>query len=120
MIQVVKENLIDLERIPTAFVSVSLSAALPDAESQSDAQSCADTFLRETGWHPDETSLVAGALLYTQYDYMKRLLMRLISQSYGRETDTSKDYVFTDWEALRAFVSGFVARLKRTTGAVRG
>jgi menaquinone-dependent protoporphyrinogen oxidase len=106
----VRENLADFERIPSAFVSVSLAAAVDDEASRSEAASYIDSFLAETGWQPTATLAVAGALLYTRYDYLKRLMMRLISRSRGGQTDTSRDWEYTDWEALRRFVDDFLRR----------
>jgi menaquinone-dependent protoporphyrinogen oxidase len=108
----VRDNREDLSRIPTAFISVSLSAAVPDPEFQEEAQSYVDGFLADTGWQPTETLLVAGALMYTKYDYMKRLVMRMISERRRVDSDTSRDYVYTDWNALDSFVSGFLQKVQ--------
>jgi len=54
---------------------------------------------------------VAGALKYTQYDFFTRLLMKRIAKKEGRTTDTSRDYEYTDWNAVRQFVKEFVVRV---------
>jgi menaquinone-dependent protoporphyrinogen oxidase len=56
---------------------------------------------------------VAGALVYTKYDYFKRLVMKLIADRRGGDTDTSKDHEYTDWAALYRFGEGFVSGLDR-------
>lgn len=112
LIQVVRDNLEDFNRIPTAFVSVSLSAAMSEAKYQAEARSYVDGFLRETGWLPTDVITVAGALRYTSYDFMKRLMAQLISRSRGVDVDTSRDWEFTDWEELHKFVRGFIRRVQ--------
>ena len=105
----VRANLSFLDGVPTAFFSVSLTAALPDAEHQAEARSLAEAFARETGWRPGHIFLVAGALKYTEYDFMKRLLMRLIAQRRGGDTDTSRDFEYTDWQQLREDTAVFLS-----------
>lgn len=109
----VERNLPALQRVPTAFFSVSLAAAIRDEEHQEEAQRYVEDFVAETHWHPDMTRLVAGALLYSQYDFFKRLAMRFIALREGRPTDPADDYEYTDWEELRRFVEEF---LERVTG----
>jgi menaquinone-dependent protoporphyrinogen oxidase len=115
----VRENLDDLRRIPGAFVSVSLSAALPQEEYQEEARSYSASFLRDTGWRPDGVADVAGALMYTRYDFMKGLVVQLIARSRGGDTDRTRDHEYTDWPELNRFVAGFLARVEAasTVGA---
>ncbi len=98
VVHFVRANLEQLRAKPTTFVSVSLATVLE--EDQPEAQEYVDQFLAETGWHPTETVLAAGALLYTEYDFFKRQIMKLIVWKGGGPTDASRDYEFTDWEAL--------------------
>ena len=58
-----------------------------------------------------------GALRYPQYDFLKRLLMKHIAYREGGPTDVTKDHEFTNWNALAAFVEGFVADCDRPTEA---
>lgn len=113
----VKQHRADLERMPTAFLSVSLSeagaedsAAPPErrARSAADTKRMMDGFLKETGWHPSKIRAVAGALMYTKYNFLIRLVMKRIARSQGASTDTSRDHEYTDWEALDRLVDEFV------------
>jgi len=113
MTRVVKRQVRDLERIPTAFLSVSLSEAGAEnieapperrAQAAKDAQRMIDTFLGDTGWHPCRTQAVAGALVYSKYNFVVRYIMKRIARQAGGDTDTSKDYVYTDWKRLDEFV----------------
>jgi menaquinone-dependent protoporphyrinogen oxidase len=108
VVDFVRENHDALERLPSAFFSVSL-AAHDDIEV---AEGYMEEFVRETGWRPDMVGLFAGALLYKQYGFIKRHLMKKIARDKGNpDTDTSRDYVYTDWNDVRHFVEEFLERL---------
>jgi menaquinone-dependent protoporphyrinogen oxidase len=94
-----------LDHLPTAFFSVSLAATGQDLPG---AQACVDRFVADTGWHPGMVRLVAGALMYSRYGLLKRWMMRRIAARAGGDTDTSHDYVYTDWERLRSDVETFL------------
>ena len=104
----VKENRDALERLPTAFFSVSL-AAHDDME---EAEGYIEEFVRKTGWRPAKVGLFGGALLYTQYGFIKRHLMKKIARDKGNpDTDTSHDYVYTEWDGVKHFVEEFLETL---------
>jgi len=113
MVAFVRAHRHGLERMPTAFLSVSLAesgaedtGASPDVRDRSrqEVQEAIDIFFQETGWHPDRVKPVAGALLYTQYNFIIRFVMKQISRKKGATTDTSRDHEYTDWAALDRFV----------------
>ena len=93
----------DLDALPTVFVSVSLASADPKAASQ--AQRTADGFAEQTGWQPGIIMPVAGALPYSRYNPLLRLLMRQIARVSGGVTDTKHDHVYTDWEQVDALAA---------------
>lgn len=101
-------NLAALTSRTAAFLSVSLALVGDTAEAQKYVQD----FEAASGWSPERVSLVAGALLYTQYGFAKRQLMRGIAASKRGllSTDTSQDHVYTDWDAVRRFAEDFAAR----------
>ena len=101
-----------LNELPTAFFSVSLSAALAEPQHQVEARECAAQLLADTRWHPETVKLVAGALRYSQYDFFERLLMQMIARQDGRDTDTSRDWEYTDWAQLQRDVEEFLARVE--------
>ncbi len=116
MTKFVKLHRAELERIPSAFLSVSLSEAGAEdlsapsgyrAKAAADVDRMIDSFLAETGWHPARIKAVAGALLYTKYNFLLRLLMKRIARQAGASTDTAKDREYTDWADLDQFVDGF-------------
>lgn len=104
----VQKNRETLDRLPSALFSVSL-AAHGDAEN---AESYVETFEQETGWRPSQVALFGGALLYTQYNFIKRLVMKRIAGGKGSlDTDTARDYVYTEWDGVTRFAEDFLARL---------
>ena len=116
LVKFVSENLVALNAKPSAFFSVSLSAAGNDAQ-QDDATRCLNEFLGETGWKPRSTSIVAGALLYRKYAFIKRWMMKMIVKRGGGDTDTSRNYVYTDWDAIDQFANEFAVQLAGKTEA---
>jgi menaquinone-dependent protoporphyrinogen oxidase len=118
MVELVKRHRAALERLPTAFISVSLSEAGAEDQSKppehraraaADVSEMIDRFVQETGWHPGRIKPVAGALPYTHYNPFVRLVMVLIARRQGGDTDTSRDYEYTDWDELVAFAQSFAA-----------
>jgi menaquinone-dependent protoporphyrinogen oxidase len=99
--RLVRDNLKVLERLPAAFFSVSLSAAGQTSRQRRDAEKCADAFLRQTGWRPALVRPVAGALAYSRYGPLTRAMMRFIAWREGGDTDTARDFEYTDWDRLR-------------------
>ncbi|MCU0961426.1 MAG: hypothetical protein MUF48_15125 [Pirellulaceae bacterium] len=98
----VRQNKAWLEQWPTGFFSVSLSASGSEEEREQARRYVAE-LLDETGWYPDVTETLAGGLMYRQYGFLKRWIMRSIAGKAGRPTDTSQDHEFTDWDHVRGF-----------------
>jgi menaquinone-dependent protoporphyrinogen oxidase len=93
---------------PSAFLSVSLSAADDTDEARSDTRMMIDVLLDDTGWIPSCTLAVAGALRYRHYDLPTRILMRLIARRHGAPTDLDEDVEFTDWADVEQFTVAFL------------
>ena len=107
VVNFVKANLATLHSLPSAFVSVSLSAYGDPVR----ATSYIEQFCAETGWRPDSSIAVAGALRYTRYGVVKRGLMKQVAREKKLSTDTSVDAVYTDWNAVRTFTEDFISRI---------
>lgn len=108
--------------MPNAFLTVTLSEAGAErkdttaeehARFVADVAGMVDRFVADTGWRPEHVVPVAGALRYTQYNFVVRLLMKRIARASGGSTDTSRDHEYTDWKALDDFVGTFAEELKR-------
>jgi menaquinone-dependent protoporphyrinogen oxidase len=109
-----------LDGKPSAFVSVCLAVLQPEPAVQRELTAIIDRFCASTGWHPTMTKHVAGALLYTRYNWIKRWAMVRIVRKAGGDTDTKRDYEYTDWEDLRMFAEQFARSVRdRVPPAVR-
>jgi menaquinone-dependent protoporphyrinogen oxidase len=96
---------------PNAFVSVCLAVLGRGPTVDRELDAILRRFTTETTWTPDETKVVAGALLYTKYSWWKRRLMKSIVRRNGGDIDTSRDYEYTDWSDLEAFARRFADRV---------
>lgn len=94
-----------LEQRPSLFFSVSLAAAEDSDEARAATQRCIDEFCADTGWTPRRTEAIAGCLQYREYDVFTRQLMRLLMRKMGHPTDASRDYDYTDWDAVDRLAS---------------
>ena len=124
MIAFVRRAHAALDQVPNAFLSVLLAEATVQNRSASETlrknakdavQRVIDAFEKETGWHPQVVLPVAGALLYRQYNFFIRFIMKRMTSKAMGPTDTSRDYEFTDWAALSEFASNFSRKLVRTS-----
>lgn len=109
-----------LAQRPSAFLSVSLTAAEETDEARATTRRLIDQVAEETGWAPTTTLPVAGALQYREYDFATRLLMRLIAHRHHQPTDVSSDVDYTDWGALDRFATEFAATAASAAGPARG
>ena len=109
----VRRHVADLSHTPIAFVSVCLGVLHHDPAVDREVAAIRERFVADTGWRPMTTKVVAGALPYTHYNWAKRLVLKRIVQKAGGDTDTSRDYEYTDWDDLRAFASTFAATVQR-------
>ena len=96
-----------LNLIPTAFLSVSLGVLEKGTSARQELLRIMRRFLDRCGWRPTITKMVAGALLYTRYNWLKRRMMKRIVAKAGGDTDTTRDYEYTDWNDLRTFCRDF-------------
>jgi len=109
VVEFVQKNRDQLDRLPSAFFSVSL-AAHGDHE---EAEGYVAQFEQATGWRPTKIALFGGALLYTHYGFLKRHLMKKIARDKSGHlgTDTSRDYVYTEWDGVKRFAEDFLTEL---------
>lgn len=127
MVKFVRHHLAELQRLPiTAFLSITLSEAGVErqdcgaeqrAEFEAGVTQVLDTFFTETGWHPRHVKAVAGALVYTKYNPVVRFVMKQIAKRAGADTDTSRNYEYTDWVALEAFLDEITTEIESASAA---
>lgn len=96
-----------LNMMPSAFLSVSLAVVERRAQARTEITGIMERFLERSGWRPTMTKMVAGALLYTRYGWLKRRTMKRIVEKAGGDSDTTHDYEYTDWNDLRDFAREF-------------
>src|SRR5512134_1335959 len=72
VIDYVRRNRPALQRLPSAFFSVSLAIQDGTDKGRLEAEGYVETFARDTGWYPEKVGLFAGALLYTKYSLLLR------------------------------------------------
>jgi menaquinone-dependent protoporphyrinogen oxidase len=101
-----------LSAMPSAFFSVSLTAADDTDEARQAVRDLIDDVLDATGWTPRMTVAFAGALQFEEYNLPTRILMRLIAHHHDPHADLHHDTDYTDWAAVDAFAGSFAAALQ--------
>lgn len=105
----VRDNAASLGRVPSAFFSVSGSAARTTPEERAAASRYVERFLADCDWHPNRSIALAGAVRYTRYNPLLRWVMRRISAKAGLSTDTSRDHEYTDWTQVQRLAEDIAA-----------
>jgi menaquinone-dependent protoporphyrinogen oxidase len=96
----------DLEERRTLLLSVSLSAAFP--ESLDEANAYVEELEMRTGFTPDATALVAGAVRAGSYDYFQSQVVRHVVLR-GHDYDPAEgEHEFTNWAALSSTIADFM------------
>jgi menaquinone-dependent protoporphyrinogen oxidase len=129
MLAFVRERRESLEKMPTAFLSVSVSEAAAESpeldelhrlEAARTVVGMVDDFLAQTGFRPTAIHPVAGALLYLHYGALKRFVVKTIAKRGGLPSDVTKDWELTDWAALDHFVAELLDEVGRRVSARPG
>jgi menaquinone-dependent protoporphyrinogen oxidase len=100
-----------LSAMPSAFFSVSLTAADDTDEARAAVRDMIDDVLDATGWIPRECVAFAGALQFKEYNLPTRVVMRLIAHQHDPHVDVHEDTDYTDWAAVERFAEAFAATL---------
>ena len=109
-----------LDERPTAFFSVSLSAAGTDQERAEAAQIMAQ-FIEETGLQPASSATIAGAIEFKEYNPLLRLMFRALMNFRHRDdieknkqaTERPGEVEFTDWQQVAEFMSNFLSKAEQ-------
>jgi len=109
----VREHRDQLNALPSAFFSVSGSAASKSETGRNEAQRMLSSFLNDTGWRPRLTKTIGGAMAFTRYNLLLRWMMKRISAKEGGPVDTSRDHELTDWTQVDRFIDEFASLLPR-------
>jgi len=104
----VRANRAALAARPTAFVSVCLAVLEHNPRTDRELDRILTRFFDRTGWQPTTTKIVAGALLFTKYGWLKRqAILSIVRKQLGSNVDMTRDYEYTDWDDVRAFAREF-------------
>ena len=74
----------------------------------------ADEVIAEVDLHADVVGLLAGPARLFAVRFTRRV-MRWISRREGRDTDTSHDHEYTNWDAVARFADEFARVLVTRT-----
>lgn len=96
---------VSLKGIPTLLISVSLSIAFENGESE--ARDYVRSFVERTEFEPGKVALVAGALKVAQYDYYMSQIVEFVVLK--DQEQTVQDREFTDWDHLGETLDEFVS-----------
>ena len=108
VVRFVQAHRTELARLPALFFSVGLAVLSKIGDGRAQTMRIVEKLVAETGWHPRRIELVAGALPYTRYNVLVRFVMRRISKKEGGDTETLRDYEYTDWGAVDRFAANLV------------
>lgn len=100
-----------LNNVPSAFFTVCMAVNSQQEKSREEGNHYGEDFLKQVNWQPKLIETFAGAVKYTQYNFVTRFIMKLISKKEGGSTDTSVDHEYTDWESVVRFTEKFLEQL---------
>jgi len=115
----IEDHVEALEAMPAGFFQLSLAQTVPFDFGGDIEQEWVDAMVERTGWEPDLVGRFAGAVKYTQYNRLERLLFKLVARVTTGDTDTSRDYEYTDWAAVEAFATAFAELVEAETLGMR-
>lgn len=108
----ISDNHVALNELPTAFFSVSLTAADDTDKAHATTAGLIDAVLADTGWAPTTTQAVAGALQFHEYNLPTRVLMRAIARRRTGAKPGGDDVEYTDWQEVARFARRFALLLQ--------
>lgn len=109
-----------LRQCPSAFVSVSLSAAAVDPKERVALDEIAQGFLHDVGWHPDVILHAAGAIHERDLGLIERYAVHRYVDEKHLALDQSGDTEFTDWHEVDSFIRTFADMVARASATDTG
>lgn len=106
-----------LNNTTSGFFTVCMGIRSQQEKSRQEASAFGENFVKEAGWEPVLMATFAGAVKYTQYNFLTRFIMKKISRREGGSTDTSRDHEYTDWDAVTRFAEEFAEKITALQGA---
>ncbi len=100
----IKSNKDILSLKKNAFFSVNVVARKPEKNSP-ETNPYIKKFLKKSRWYPTKIGVFAGKVDYPNYNFLNKLIIRLIMYMTKGPTDTSQSYEFTDWNIIKKFTN---------------
>ncbi len=98
----VKKNIDVLHFKKSAFFSVNVVARKLE-KSKAETNPYVIKFLKKTKWKPDKVDVFAGKVDYPNYNFINKIIIKLIMRITNGPTDTNNSYEFTDWQRVERF-----------------
>ena len=98
----VKKNIDVLHFKNSAFFSVNVVARKLE-KSKAETNPYVIKFLKKTKWKPDKVDVFAGKVDYPNYNFINKIIIKLIMRITNGPTDTNNSYEFTDWQRVERF-----------------
>lgn len=103
----VKGHSIELKSVTSGFFSVCLGVLQKEASVQQEINKILEDFFKASLWQPQAKAVFAGGLAYSKYGFLVKWWMKRIAAKAGGDTDTTRDYEYTDWSAVNKFALDF-------------
>ena len=113
----VSEHRAAIEARPNAFFSVCLAIVSRFPEDRAEARRIANAWPIRLGWKPAAVEVIAGALMFSRYGFLRRWALTRIARKELGDVDTTRDHVYTDWEAVERFVLDLTGERRRPDAA---
>ena len=94
------KNILDQKK--SAFFSVNVVARKLE-KSKAETNPYVIKFLKKTKWKPDKVDVFAGKVDYPNYNFINKIIIKLIMRITNGPTDTNNSYEFTDWQRVERF-----------------
>lgn len=100
--QFIQQHYALLNQKKSAFFSVNLTARKANRNTP-ETNVYTRKLLSRIQWKPKLVEVIAGALFYPRYTFFDRVMIRFIMKITKGDTDTSKEYEYTDWQKVSQF-----------------
>lgn len=91
-----------LNDIQSAFFCVNLTARKPGKDDPAKSPYI-QKLLHNTGWMPNQLAIFAGRLVYPQYKFLDKQMIRFIMKLTGGCTDGKSTIEYTNWSEVKRF-----------------
>ena len=101
---------------PSGFFSVCLAIMSNRPQEREAARRLAAEFPAQLAWTPDAIEVIAGALMFSRYGFLRRTAMKRIARHEMGSVDATRDTVFTNWAEVDRFAIDFVELATQRAG----